>query len=131
MFQWLKERFAQRPAVEQPPEPVVVMICDGPVDAALFQAQLQDAGIPSALIGADSASVFGMQNGLLADVRIVVPYEFADAAIELIADSIDNDYRDDDDSEETTSATDSEEPTSTPHNKTAPRTSDIDDSTDV
>ena len=80
MFQWIKERFAARPAVEHPPEPVVVMICDGPVDAALFQAQLQDAGIPSALIGADSASMFGMQSGLLSDVRIVVPHEFADAA---------------------------------------------------
>ena len=113
MFQWIKDRFAQRPVVEQPPEPVVVMICDGPVDAALFQAQLQDAGIPSALIGADSASMFGMQSGLLADVRIVVPHEFADAAIALIADSIENDYRDDDDSE------------------ASPAIDDIDDSTDV
>jgi hypothetical protein len=113
MFQWIKERFAASPAVEHPPEPVVVMICDGPVDAALFQAQLQDAGIPSALIGADSASMFGMQSGLLADVRIVVPHEFADAAIALIADSIENDYRDDDDSE------------------ASPAIDDIDDSTDV
>jgi hypothetical protein len=131
MFQWIKDRFAPRPVVEQPPEPVVVMICDGPFDAALFQAQLQAAGIPSALTGADSASMFGMQSGLLSDVRIVVPHEFADAAIALIADSIDNDYRDDDDSEEPSSATDSEDPASTPHKKTAPRTSDIDDSTDV
>ena len=95
MFQWIKERFAQHPAVEQPPEPVVVMICDGLVDAALFQAQLQDAGIPSALMGADSASMFGMQSGLLSDVRIVVPHQFADAAIELLAENIDYDYRDD------------------------------------
>lgn len=95
MFQWIRDRFAQHPAVEQPPEPVVVMICDGPVDAALFQAQLQDAGIPSALMGADSASMFGMQSGLLSDVRIVVPHQFADAAIELLADSIDYDYRED------------------------------------
>lgn len=131
MFQWIKDRFAQRPVVAQPPEPVVVMICDGPVDAALFQAQLQDAGIPSALTGADSASMFGMQSGLLSDVRIVVPHEFADAAIALIADSIENDYRGDDDSEELTSATDNEEPTSPPHKKAAPRTSDIDDSADV
>ena len=103
MFQWLKERFAQNPAVAQPPEPVVVMICDGPVDAALYQSQLQDAGIPSALMGANSASMFGMQSGLLADVRIVVPHEFADAAIALLADSIDNDYRDDDNEESTSS----------------------------
>jgi hypothetical protein len=40
-----------------------------------------------------------MQNGLLANVRIVVPHEFADAAIELLADSIDNDYRDDNDTD--------------------------------
>lgn len=96
MFQWLKNRFAPNATVAHPPEPVVVMICEGPVEAALYQSQLQDAGIPSALIGADSASVFGMQSGILADVRIVVPYEFADAAIELLADSIDTDYRDDD-----------------------------------
>jgi len=128
MFQWIKERFAQHPAVEHPPEPVVVMICDGPVDAALFQAQLQDAGIPSALIGADSASMFGMQSGLLSDVRIVVPHEFADAAIALIADSIENDYRDDD-SEEPISVTDHEDPTHTTDNKAS--ITDIDDSTDV
>ena len=121
MFQWLKERFAARPAVAQPPEPVVVMICDGPVDAALYQAQLQDAGIPCALIGADSASVFGMQNGLLADVRIVVPYEFADAAIELIADSIENDYRDDADADA--------DPDADPDAPVRPK--DIDDSSDV
>ena len=95
MFQWIRDRFAQHPAVEQPPEPVVVMICDGLVDAALFQAQLQDADIPSALMGADSASMFGMQSGLLSDVRIVVPHQFADAAIELLAENIDYDYRDD------------------------------------
>jgi hypothetical protein len=37
-----------------------------------------------------------MQSGILADVRIVVPHEYADAAIESLADSIDNDYREDD-----------------------------------
>ena len=120
MFQWLKERFAASPAVAQPPEPVVVMICDGPVDAALYQAQLQDAGIPSALIGADSASMFGMQSGLLADVRIVVPHELADAAIALLADSIDNDYRFDD----------SQDSSDTPDNNPS-RSNDSDDSTDV
>ena len=120
MFQWLKNRFTQSPAVEQPPEPVVVMICEGPVDAALYQAQLQDAGIPSALIGADSASMFGMQSGILADVRIVVPHEYADAAIELLADSIDNDYRDDESDDL---------PNSTTNNASV--TNDIDDSTDV
>jgi hypothetical protein len=66
------------------------MICEGQVEASMYQAQLHDAGIPSALIGADSAAVFGMQSGLLASVRIVVPAEHADAAIELLAQSADD-----------------------------------------
>ncbi|NBU63803.1 MAG: hypothetical protein EBS29_04785 [Chloroflexia bacterium] len=118
MFQWLKERFAAQPPVAQPPEPVVVMICEGPVDASLYLAQLTDAGIPAALIGADSASMFGMQSGILADVRIVVPHEYADAAIDLLADSINNDHRFDD-------------PSDIPDTSNVDGTTDIDDPTDV
>lgn len=50
----------------------------------MYVSQLIDAGIPATTMGADSASVFGMQSGLLADVRIIVPAEFADAARELL-----------------------------------------------
>lgn len=65
-------------------EPVILMVCSGPVEASMYVSQLIDAGIPATTMGADSASVFGMQSGLLADVRIVVPAEFAHAARELL-----------------------------------------------
>ncbi|MCE2851024.1 MAG: putative signal transducing protein [Roseiflexaceae bacterium] len=91
MWQWFRNMFGSAHATPAPIEPVVVMICEGQVEASMYQAQLHDAGIPSALIGADSAAVFGMQSGLLASVRIVVPAEHADAAIELLSQSADDD----------------------------------------
>lgn len=66
-------------------DPVVVATCNGPIEANMVISQLHDSGIPAATIGADSASVFGMQSGMLAEVRIVVPAAFADEARELIA----------------------------------------------
>jgi len=66
-------------------EPVVVATCNGPIEANMLISQLHDSGIPAATIGADSAAVFGMQSGMLAEVRIVVPAAFADEARELIA----------------------------------------------
>jgi hypothetical protein len=65
-------------------EPVILMVCSGPVEASMVVSQLVDAGIPATSMGADSASVFGMQSGLLADVRILVPAEFAESARELL-----------------------------------------------
>lgn len=65
-------------------EPVVLMVCSGAVEASMVVSQLVDAGIPATSMGADSASVFGMQSGLLADVRILVPAEFAESARELL-----------------------------------------------
>ncbi|MFM7677240.1 MAG: putative signal transducing protein [Roseiflexaceae bacterium] len=115
MWQWFRNMFGSAQTTPAPSEPVVVMICEGQVEASMYQAQLHDAGIPSALIGADSAAVFGMQSGLLASVRIVVPAAHADAAIELLAQSA----PDDDDTAPTTP---------TPPVRT---TADIDDSADV
>jgi len=91
MWQWFRSLFGSAQTTPAPTEPVVVMICEGHVEASMYQAQLHDAGIPSALIGADSAAVFGMQSGLLASVRIVVPAEHADAAIALLAQENDDD----------------------------------------
>jgi len=73
-----------QPATESTTEPVVLMVCSGPVEASMYLSQLIDAGIPATTVGADSASVFGMQSGLLADVRIIVPAEFAESARELL-----------------------------------------------
>lgn len=103
MWQWLRDTFS--PSADTPPsaEPVVVMICEGQVEASMYLAQLTDAGIPAALIGADSAAMFGMQTGLLASVRLVVPPEYADAAFDLLeasatdADAPDSDALDDTD----------------------------------
>lgn len=72
------------PSPNEPAEPVILMVCSGPVEASMYVSQLIDAGIPATTMGADSASVFGMQSGLLADVRIIVPAEFADAARDLL-----------------------------------------------
>jgi hypothetical protein len=90
MWQKIKQLWQKTPPTEsnQPAhdsaEPVILMVCSGTVEASMYVSQLIDAGIPAATIGADSASVFGMQSGLLADVRIVVPAEFAEAARELL-----------------------------------------------
>lgn len=90
MWQKIKQLWQSTPNTDadttpnQPSEPVVLMVCSGPVEASMYVSQLIDAGIPATTIGADSASVFGLQSGLLADVRIVVPAEFAEAARELL-----------------------------------------------
>lgn len=84
MWQWFRGLFGPSDPTPAPVEPVVVMICEGTVQASLYLAQLHDAGIPAALLGADSAAMFGMQSGLLADIRIVVPPEHADAAFDLL-----------------------------------------------
>lgn len=81
-------------------EPVILMVCSGPVEASMYVSQLIDAGIPATTIGADSASVFGMQSGLLADVRIVVPADYEESARELLELHI-NDQNDEDWDEET------------------------------
>lgn len=94
MWQWFRDKFASAPTTPAPAEPVVVMICEGHVEASMYQAQLHDAGIPAALIGADSATMFGMNSGLLASVRIMVPAEHADAALELLAQSAQDEERD-------------------------------------
>lgn len=107
MWQWLRDKFSASDTTPPAAEPVVVMVCEGTVEASLYLAQLHDAGIPAALLGADSAATFGMQSGLLADVRIVVPADHADAAYELLE-----------------SITSNDDDTTRPAN-------DIDDSTDV
>jgi hypothetical protein len=90
MWQKIKQLWQSTPNPDadttpnQPSEPVVLMVCSGPVEASMYVSQLIDAGIPATTMGADSASVFGMQSGLLADVRIVVPAEYAEAARELL-----------------------------------------------
>jgi hypothetical protein len=90
MWQKIKQLWQSTPNTDadttpnEPSEPIVLMVCNGPVEASMYVSQLIDAGIPATTIGADSASVFGMQSGLLADVRIVVPAEFAEAARELL-----------------------------------------------
>ena len=90
MWQKIKQLWQKSPTddITPPPtetsEPVVLMVCSGPVEAAMYVSQLVDAGIPATTMGADSASVFGMQSGLLADVRIIVPAEYAESARELL-----------------------------------------------
>lgn len=106
MWQKFKQLWQKSPTStdDNPPasaaEPVVLMICSGPVEASMYLSQLIDAGIPATTIGADSASVFGMQSGLLADVRIVVPAEYADSARELLdltqSDDLDEEWSDED-----------------------------------
>ena len=54
------------------------------MEAALCLSQLHDAGIPASAIGADSATIFGVQSGALAEVRIVVPADYADAARDVL-----------------------------------------------
>ena len=98
MWQWFRDKFSSSADTPPPDEPVVVMICEGQVEASMYLAQLTDAGIPAALIGADSAAMFGMQTGLLASVRLVVPPEFADAAFDLLEAAADDDSTPDVDS---------------------------------
>jgi hypothetical protein len=66
-------------------DPVIVATCNGPIEASMLLSQLHDSGIPAASLGAESAAVFGMQSGILAEVRIVVPAAYVDEARELIA----------------------------------------------
>jgi hypothetical protein len=84
MWSSLKKFFSSRSAEEATDTPVVVATCNGPIEASMMLSQLHDSGIPAATLGADSASVFGMQTGILAEVRIVVPAEYAGAAQELL-----------------------------------------------
>jgi hypothetical protein len=90
MWQKIKQLWQSTPNPDadttpnEPSEPVILMVCSGPVEASMYVSQLIDAGIPATTMGSDSASVFGLQSGLLADVRIVVPAEFAEAAHELL-----------------------------------------------
>ena len=67
--------------------PVVVATCDSPLAADLVVAQLRDAGIPAAALGSDSATVFGVQSGLLAEVRVIVPAPYATEAMALLAET--------------------------------------------
>lgn len=84
MWDALKRLFTASMADNPASEPVVVATCNGPIEASMLLAQLQDSGIPAAMLGAESASVFGMQSGILAEVRIIVPAGYVDAARELI-----------------------------------------------
>jgi predicted nucleotidyltransferase len=110
MWQKIKQLWQTQPTsdTEQSPnesaEPVILMVCSGPVEASMYLSQLIDAGIPATTMGADSASVFGLQSGLLADVRIVVPAEFADAARELL--ELTEDSEDSEDTDEWSDETD-------------------------
>ena len=64
--------------------PVVVATFNGSIEASMVLSQLHDSGIPAAIIGAESAAVFGMQSGILAEVRIVVPAMYVTAAQDLL-----------------------------------------------
>ena len=92
MWSSIKKLFGSSDSDEPTDSPVVVATCNGPIEANMMLSQLHDSGIPAALLGADSASVFGMQTGILAEVRIVVPALYAGAAQELLAEF---DLRDD------------------------------------
>ena len=113
MWQKIKQLWQSTPnpdaeqSTNESAEPVILMVCNGPVEASMYVSQLIDAGIPATTMGADSASVFGMQSGLLADVRIVVPAEFADTARELLEleDVVDDSEAWDDDVDAETDAT--------------------------
>ena len=83
MWQWLQSIFASKPTPDVA-EPVIVVTCNGHMEAALCLSQLHDAGIPASAIGADSATIFGVQSGALAEVRIVVPADYADAARDVL-----------------------------------------------
>jgi hypothetical protein len=84
MWESFKKLFTATDAQTSTTEPVVVATCNGPIEASMMVSQLQDAGIPAATLGAESAAVFGMQSGVLAEVRIIVPAGYLDAARELI-----------------------------------------------
>ena len=84
MWAAFKQFFRASQPDESAGEPVVVATCNGPIEASMMVAQLQDSGIPAATIGAESAAVFGMQTGILAEVRILVPAQYVDAARELL-----------------------------------------------
>ena len=92
MWSSIKKLFVRSDSDDPADSPVVVATCNGPIEANMMLSQLHDSGIPAALLGADSASVFGMQSGILAEVRIVVPALYAGAAQELLAEF---DLRDD------------------------------------
>ena len=92
MWSSIKKLFVRSDSDDPADSPVVVATCNGPIEANMMLSQLHDSGIPAALLGADSASVFGMQSGILAEVRIVVPAHYAVAAHELLAEF---DLRDD------------------------------------
>ncbi len=96
MWQWFSNLFAAKPDSDAG-EPVIVMICQGHMEAALCMSQLQDAGIPASTIGADSATIFGVQSGALAEVRIVVPAEYAEAARDVLEITDQPDDADEDD----------------------------------
>ncbi|RLT30553.1 MAG: hypothetical protein DWI54_06220 [Chloroflexi bacterium] len=92
MWTSIKKLFGRSESEEPTDTPIVVATCNGPIEANMILSQLHDSGIPAALLGADSASVFGMQTGILAEVRIVVPALYAGAAQELLGEL---DLRDD------------------------------------
>jgi hypothetical protein len=92
MWSSIKKFFGRSDSEEPTDTPVVVATCNGPIEANMILSQLHDSGIPAAMLGADSASVFGMQTGILAEVRIVVPALYAGAAQELLGEL---DLRDD------------------------------------
>lgn len=88
MWQKLRDWFAgSADSAAAQDEPVLVATCDGPLAADLLVSQLIDAGIPAVAIGSDSATVFGVQGGLLAEVRVIVPAAHAEAARAIIADN--------------------------------------------
>ena len=92
MWTSIQQLFGRSESEEPTDTPIVVATCNGPIEANMILSQLHDSGIPAALLGADSASVFGMQTGILAEVRIVVPALYAGAAQELLGEL---DLRDD------------------------------------
>ena len=73
MWSSIKKFFGRSDSEEPTDTPVVVATCNGPIEANMILSQLYDSGIPAALLGADSASVFGMQTGILAEVSNLFP----------------------------------------------------------
>jgi hypothetical protein len=100
MWQWFSNIFAAKPTPDVA-EPVIIITCQGHIEASLCLSQLQDAGIPASAIGADSATIFGVQSGALAEIRIVVPADYADEARAVLEINDEPDDESDDESDDT------------------------------
>lgn len=66
------------------PKDVLVYTADGPLSGEVVRILLESANIPVLLARESAGAVYGLTVGVMGEVKVYVPFDRADEALELI-----------------------------------------------